>query len=215
LQDTIALAGLWEGVGPDETGGDFLRAIHEAWWWLRNHGLVVPRVGDGGPGWCEVTTRARRVLASDDGLALIHAEARLDVELHPLVAGRIRRQFILGEYELAVFAAMKTVEVRIRELSGLGADVYGVGVARRAFNPADDALGPLADPTLQLAEREAVAHLYAGALGFFKNPTTHRNVDYSDPVFASEVILFADLLLRMAERRDDRSQTDTLPASEA
>src|SRR5664280_1764738 len=37
---------------------------------------------------------------------------------HGLVQ-RIEQQFLLGEYELAVFAAMKEVEVRVRELADL------------------------------------------------------------------------------------------------
>jgi uncharacterized protein (TIGR02391 family) len=159
----------------------------------------VPR--DGAGGWCDITRRGTQVLKETKGLALVRAEARLGTDLHPLLDHRVRRQFILGEYELAVFAAMKTVEVRVREISALGPDLYGVPLVRRAFKAEEPDVGPLADPTLQTAEREAVSHLYAGALGFFKNPTSHRNVDYSDPILASEVILFADLLLRMLENR--------------
>jgi hypothetical protein len=48
----------------------------------------------------------------------MRASARLDVDLHPSIAGRIGSQFLLGEYELAAFAAMRQVEIRVRELAG-------------------------------------------------------------------------------------------------
>ncbi|MBB3082548.1 hypothetical protein [Geodermatophilus sabuli] len=35
----------------------------------------------------------------------------------------------------------------------------------------------------------------------FKNPPSHRQVDYSDPTLASEVVLLADLLLRILDTR--------------
>jgi hypothetical protein len=44
--------------------------------------------------------------------------------------------------------------------------------------------------------------LYNGLIGALKNPSSHRQVDYEDPVEAAEVILFADLLLRMLDRRE-------------
>ncbi len=42
--------------------------------------------------------------------------------------------------------------------------------------------------------------LFAGALGTFKNPVSHRQVDYADPTEAAEVVLFADLLHRILDR---------------
>jgi len=47
--------------------------------------------------------------------------------------------------------------------------------------------------------REARALLLAGAIGSFKNPTSHRSITYSDPVEASEVVLLADLLMRILD----------------
>jgi hypothetical protein len=38
--------------------------------------------------------------------------------------------------------------------------------------------------------------LFKGAIGLFKNPSSHRPVSYSDPTAASEIVLLADLLIR-------------------
>ena len=67
---------------------------------------------------------------------------------------------------------------------------------RQAFNPND---GPLIDPSHEGGERQARSDLFAGALGSFKNPTSHRTVTYQDPVEASEVVLLADLLMRILD----------------
>ena len=46
--------------------------------------------------------------------------------------------------------------------------------------------------------------LFAGAIGTFKNPPSHRQVNYADPTEASEVVLLADLLMRLLDRVEAR-----------
>jgi hypothetical protein len=53
-------------------------------------------------------------------------------------------------------------------------------------------------------EREATMALFWGAIGVFKNPPSHRQVDYQDPTQAAEVVLLADLLLRMLDEVEAR-----------
>jgi len=56
-------------------------------------------------------------------------------------------------------------------------------------------------------EREATMALFWGALGVFKNPWSHPQVEYDDPTLAAEVVLLADLLLRMLDRTGKRLKT--------
>jgi uncharacterized protein (TIGR02391 family) len=64
--------------------------------------------------------------------------------------------------------------------------------------------GKLADSNLDPGERVGIMELFAGAIGTFKNPPSHRQVDYADPTEASEVVLFADLLMRLLDRVEKR-----------
>jgi uncharacterized protein (TIGR02391 family) len=141
------------------------------------------------------------VLAADDGGALLRAEARLDIDLHPSIARRVRSQFLLGEYELAALAALREVEIRVREIAGASPSDIGRKLMREAFKPED---GSLADPNADPGEQQALSDLFAGAIGVFKNPSSHREVNFDDPTYASEVVLFADLLLRMLDGMVER-----------
>jgi hypothetical protein len=69
---------------------------------------------------------------------------------------------------------------------------------RKAFHPEN---GPLTDNAQVLGERQAISDLFAGAIGSFKNPSSHRDVDFGDPAEVVELIMLADQLIRIAERR--------------
>ncbi|MFJ5048289.1 TIGR02391 family protein [Streptomyces sp. NPDC088719] len=132
------------------------------------------------------------------GLGRFEAGERLSGPLHPALEGPVRTNFHLGEYELASFAAMKAVEVAVREASGLDNSLVGVHLMRTAFQPYKNgkAGGPLADAEAEGGEQEAASSLFAGAIGAYKNPSSHRTVKFDDPIEAAEIIQFANLLLR-------------------
>ncbi|MCB1267343.1 MAG: TIGR02391 family protein [Microthrixaceae bacterium] len=170
--------------------------LSEALNWLIARGLVArDKPGQNTAQSIFVTRTGTRALA--EGIEAIDAAARLDVDLHPRLE-RVRTQFLLGEYELAAFAAMREVEIYVRELSGLDSSTIGVRLMREAFKPEG---GQLADAKLDAGERVGIMELFAGAIGTFKNPPSHRQVDYEDPTEASEVVLLADLLMRILDRQ--------------
>lgn len=115
---------------------------------------------------------------------------------HPIIIDKAFPAFQREEYDTAVFRAFKAVEVRVRELSGLPADVFGTTLVRKAFDIED---GPLRDDSLPRAEKEALSHLFAGAIGCYKNPHSHRDVvlEFNE---AFEMLLLASHLLQVLDR---------------
>jgi uncharacterized protein (TIGR02391 family) len=143
-----------------------------------------------------VTRLGERVAAHERPLEWISATRLLALPLHPRLDERTRRQFVMGEFEAAVFVVMKEVEVAVRERAGLPDTMIGTDLVNKAFGDQ----GPLSHSFRPKAEREGVQSLYRGAMSVFKNPTSHRSVEFSNPVEAAEMVLLADLLLRMLDR---------------
>jgi uncharacterized protein (TIGR02391 family) len=117
---------------------------------------------------------------------------------YPLVIKRAYPALQREEFDSAVFRSFKAVEVRVRQLSGLPADLVGVSLIRKAF---DVDKGPLADATAPRAEREALSHLFSGAIGCYKNPISHRDVQLSFNQ-AFEMLLVASHLLHVLDRME-------------
>ncbi|MDF1596181.1 MAG: TIGR02391 family protein [Acidimicrobiia bacterium] len=175
------------------------RCLVEAVNWLVAKGLIARGTpGQSGSEAVFVTRLGQSVL--EEGLRRVNAAERLHEDLHHLLT-KVRSQFLLGEYELAAFAAMREVEIRVRELADADSALIGVKLMREAFK--NDG-GPLSDPNLDPGERVGVMELFAGAIGTFKNPPSHRQVDYTDPIEASEVVFLADLLMRLLDRAESR-----------
>lgn len=186
----------WIGGAQRALGrGPHIRVLVEAWGWLEARGLVAPDPDQSATDARFVTRAGQRALASGS-LAEVVAAERIGLALHLRLEGKVRPIFLLGDYETAAFKAMKEVEVRVREMAGLPNNLIGVSLMRQAFNPSG---GPLADASHEAGERQARSDLFSGAIGSFKNPSSHRPVTYNDSVEASEVVLLADLLMRILD----------------
>ena len=177
----------------------------EAWIWLEREGLIAPRPGQTGRDWIYITCRGIELENHTDFDTYRKASILPTKFLDPNLVRKVRPMFIRGDYEPAVFQAFKEVEVRVREAASLPDEIIGVPLMRKAFDPKD---GPLTDQSLLTAEREAISHLFAGAIGLFKNPTSHRHVELNDPAETAELILFANYLLRIVESRRNGSSEE-------
>lgn len=107
------------------------------------------------------------VEAVDEAPAVLQELSReqLSGPLHPDLEGTVRTNFDLGDYETACFAAMKAVEVAVRDAAGLDNSLVGVKLMREAFQPHENgkAGGALADAKAEGGEQAATANLFAGA----------------------------------------------------
>lgn len=186
----------WDGL---PRGSEAAMAWTEAWSWLKQTGLVVFKPGESSAHGVQLSRLgrqlSRRLQAGEDVLADVESR-RLVAHVSSSELGRARGYFIAGDFETAAFSAMRTVEIAVRQRAGLPDDLVGTKLMRTALGDG----GPLDPGDDVSAERDARAHLFAGAVGLFKNPSSHRPVDWDDPMAAAEVVLLADLLLRLLER---------------
>ncbi|WP_369181015.1 TIGR02391 family protein [Streptomyces mutabilis] len=184
--------------------------LSDAWAWLEAHALLS-RVPSQSEGFRQLSREGRSMAEEPEGTMRFDARQRLSGPLHPALEDTVRTNFDLGDYETACFAAMKAVEVAVRDASGLDNSLVGVPLMRKAFLPHQNGKvgGPLADAGAEGGEQEAASALFAGAMGAYKNPASHRTVDFDDPIEAAEIIQFADLLLRQVERAKRRQAATT------
>ncbi|MCX5559478.1 TIGR02391 family protein [Streptomyces sp. NBC_00038] len=181
-----------------------VNGLSDAWCWLEAHALLS-RVPSQTEAFRQLSRDGMELAKDPQGITRFEARERLSGPLHPALEGTVRTNFHLGDYETACFAAMKAVEVAVRDASGLENSLVGVALMRAAFQPHRSGKpGPLADAGAEGGEQEAASALFAGAMGAFKNPSSHRTVDFDDPIEAAEIIQFADLLLRQVERAKRR-----------
>ena len=189
-------------------GDQVLLALMEAWQWLEREGFVAPKPPDlaNAKNYTEktryfVTRRGLRVETAEALETYQKANLLPKAQLHPIIAQKVWSNFLQGSYDTAVFAAFKEVEIAVRKAGGYEETDIGVSLMRKAFH---SDTGNLTDPNQQPGEKESLTHLFAGAIGYCKNPPSHRNVDVKAEE-AAEMIIFASYLLRLVDSREQQT----------
>ena len=179
-----------------------LFALMEAWQWLEREGFVAQRptslLGSTTVPYTTeyfVTRRGLRVETSEDLESYRMVDLLPKGRLHPIIAQKVWFLFLQGDYDTAVFQAFKEVEIAVRKAGHYNDTDIGVALMRKAFNVDD---GNLTAPNQQSAEKQARSDLFAGAIGSYKSPGSHRDVEITAEE-AAEVIILASHLLRIVD----------------
>lgn len=187
---------------PQNQKRDAELALAEAWNWLSVQGLLIPELGaSGNNGWMLLSRRARTIVANNTFKTYARSVAFPKALLHPSIADEVWLDIVRGDLETAVFKSFRAVEIAVREAGNFADTDIGTPLMRKGF---DKTTGPLSDQQQPEAEREALAHLFAGAIGSYKNPHSHRTVTINDATEAQEMVILASHLLRIVYSR--RSQ---------
>ena len=104
------------------------------------------------------------------------------------------------EFADAVFKAFKAIEIEVRKSCAFPAELIGVKLMRKAFDPEK---GPLTDSSVPKVERQAISDLFCGTIGLYKNPHSHRDVELEfNETF--EMLLLATHLLNIVDKRKNK-----------
>lgn len=173
------------------------RIMAEAISWLRAHGMVARDPGQSSPDAIFVTRYGHQ--AASLSLNEVHSFERIRDDLHPLLISKVRKQFLLGEYEMAVFVAMKAVEIRVRKLGGYSDEVTGDDLVTQAYKPG----GPLVvNPSAPTAEVHGTMFLFKGAFAVLRNPSGHREVKFDNVNEAMSAVMVANLLMHILDKAE-------------
>ena len=115
--------------------------------------------------------------------------------LHPRIVRHCKSHFENGQYDNAIFNAMKAIEEEVRTRIAADPTEIGVNLITTAMKkePIQITFSPVA------AEQDAHYNLFKGAIGTLKNPHSHRFVGITDPIRAFESLALASLLMRMLD----------------
>jgi uncharacterized protein (TIGR02391 family) len=172
-----------------------LKALMTGWGYLEREGLIAEMPTKAG--WYFITDKGKTIRSSEDLNAYRSSRMLPKYLLHPIIARKVETAFQNAEYDTAVFQALREVEVAVRNASGFSPTDISAALMRKAFDPKT---GPMRDDTATDMEKLAISEMFAGLIGAYKSPRSHRHV-VLDAVEAAEIIVFASHLLKIVDAR--------------
>jgi uncharacterized protein (TIGR02391 family) len=172
---------------------EFQKRLMEAFVWLEREMFVAPSPDEGGE-WRFITRKGEKALQEEDFMTYVKDSLLPSKNLHPILARKVKPLFLRGDYDTAIFQAFKIIEVEVRKKGGYTNSDYGVDLMRKAFHPQT---GSLTNTKSEQSEKQAMSDLFAGAIGLFKNPVSHRFIESVSPEDAADLIRFTNFLLTM------------------
>jgi len=173
--------------------------LSKAWNWLDREGFIEPSPGmNGRNGWRVLTDKGQAIADGQDFAKLREAMAFPKELLHPAIRNKVWAALRRDELDDAVRSAYVALEDAVREAGGFSHGDFGVDLMRKAFHPDT---GPLTNMKAHKPEREALAHLFAGAIGAWKNPVSHRGGVLAELQEAQDQVMLASHLLRIVDAR--------------
>jgi uncharacterized protein (TIGR02391 family) len=172
-----------------------IKALMTGWGYLEREGLIAEMPTKAG--WYFITDKGKTLRHREDLIAYRAATTLPKYLLHPTIARKVDVAFQNAEYDTAVFQALREVEVAVRTASGFLPTDIGPALMRKAFDPKT---GPLRDDSMIDLEKTAMYEMFAGLVGAYKTPRSHRHV-VLDASEAAEIIIFASHLLKIVEAR--------------
>lgn len=179
---------------PHQHENEIKRRIAEAFDYLNSNNLIAPEPDQDNTFY--VTPRGTEIETYGDLEDSMLLRVFTDNQLHPEVANTAYDAFLRGDYEYAVFSVLKKLEEKVRIAAKLPNTKLGPNLMRQVFGKG----GFLFDPSEVAAEAESIEHVYAGVIGYLKNPTSHRTVEH-DPKEATEILFMASCLYGQVDRR--------------
>jgi uncharacterized protein (TIGR02391 family) len=181
-----------------------LKAVMTGWGYLEREGLIAEMPTKAG--WYFITDKGKTIRNREDLNAYRASTMLPKYLLHPIIANKVEAAFQNAEYDTAVFQALREVEVAVRNASGFLPTDMGPALMRKAFDPK---IGPLRDDSTIEMEKIAIAEMFAGLIGAYKTPRSHRHV-VLDAIEAAEITIFASHLLKIVEARAAKMEKSSI-----
>ena len=115
-------------------------------------------------------------------------------DLHEEIIIKCKEDFENEKYGNAVFAATRLLEIKVREKGGFTQADIGRRLMEKAFNPE---ITPF-DLDKERGEIVGLLELFKGAIGVFKNPSSHREIKRGEKE-AFEILCFVSHLLSILD----------------